>query len=323
MIKDLTIADFSEIADLFNGYAFKQYSSYPKINKDLVDNYFYCDLINTGKDYESYILGLKEKSHYIAFCILKKAQIESETYKKNIFTITHIISNDSYIPSVNNKIKLLRYIFSKWDTSLDMVSCRTNINDTSTVHALEKIGFLHMDCLGTFSYEMPIKAKISKNPNCCIRLFQDSDLEKLKVIAKKSFTIDRFHSDCKLPKSQSDNLYKTFIENAAIGIGADKIMVAEHKNKVIGFNTIELENRLLAQLGAYVGSFVLNAVSSEYRNQGIYSSLINDSLIYLNNNVDYVEIKTHINNFPVHKVLPKFGFKLTNVQSTFHKWKYQ
>jgi ribosomal protein S18 acetylase RimI-like enzyme len=201
-----------------------------------------------------------------------------------------------------------------------MVSCRADVHDFSSVHALEKKSFLLMDGLVTYTMDMSKFKKNGQRISCQIRLFDKDDLTKIEKIAQNSFSLDRYHNDCHLPRQQSDILYKEFVKNASKGVGADRILVAVSEGKVIGFNTIESKNRLLAHIGIPVSTFVLNAVSSEYRNRGVYSSLIYESLNELSGQTDEVEIRTHVNNFPVHHALSRLGFKLTRSQVTYHRW---
>jgi len=104
------------------------------------------------------------------------------------------------------------------------------------------------------------------------------------------------------------------------GMGADMVLVAECDDRVAGFNTIEYHKSIYSQFGIKIGSFVLNAVAPEYRDRGIYSSLMNESLQYLEGRADLAEIRTQASNFPVHRALPKIGFRLSLSQLTFHAW---
>jgi RimJ/RimL family protein N-acetyltransferase len=318
--KVLEKGEIYELTDLLNNYFFKPYFNCVKLNREVLADYFFYEIQNAIRINENYIVGLQENGKYIAFCVLKKSETESEILEKQIFSLSHIVSLGSYTTALKNKLKLLDFLNSNFSVCIDMLSCRANANDISTIHALEKQLFIYMDGLVTYSFEMPQRKSRTISPFFTIRLSKKEDLDQIKKIAYTSFSIDRFHNDPHIPKKQSNKIYVKFIENATQGIGADRILVAEYDNEIIGFNSIEIKNRLLAQFGIRIGSFPLNAVSSDYRNRGVYSGLVNDSLIYLNERTDIVEIRAHINNYPVHRALSKLGFKLTLSQITFHHW---
>ena len=201
-----------------------------------------------------------------------------------------------------------------------MVSCRANSEDLSTIHVLEKEAYHYMDNLVTYTFDLKQTRPERKTHPYRIRPVQKMDGNTLKKIVRDSQFMDRFHNDPHIPREESDRLYETFIENAMRGVGADMVLVAECDDEVGGFNTIESQNRHYSTYGIKIGSFVLNAVAPEFHRQGIYSSLMNESLLYLEGRADLAEIRTHAGNSPVHRALPRIGFRLSLSQLTFHAW---
>jgi hypothetical protein len=265
-------------------------------------------------------VGLKKDRELIGFCLVKKAELESRVFGKEIYAITHLMSDGDYCQSLENNLKLLTFLITDSGMKTDMLSCRVDSDDYSAIHALEKLSFFLVDGLNTYSYEMK---NFSGNPGkhgYATRLYQEDDLEKLKEIARVSFSLDRFHNDQNIPKTQSDTLYEKFFENATKGIGADKVVVAVDNGTPIGFNTLEVQNRLMAGFGIRYGSFILTSVDSHYRDRGVYSSLILSSLQYLEKTSDIVDVRMHFNNYPVHRVLSRLGFTISKAQLTFHRW---
>jgi len=273
------------------------------------------------RENEAYIVGLKNNNALKGFCVIKKAEPESMIIGKEIYSITHMISDGNFRESLKNKLTLLKFLTSNLDQKIDMISCRVDFDDISTIHALEKQSFTLVDGLNTYSFEMKNLSNSKRQPIFPTRLYQENDLERLKEIARLSFSNDRFHNDPRIPKKQSDSLYEKFIENATYGIGADQVMVVEDNGALIGFNSIEVYNRLMARFGIRIGSFILSAVALKHRNRGVYSSMIISSLKYLEETSDIVEIRMHLDNYPVHHVLSKLGFNITKSQLTFHNWK--
>jgi len=319
-IKTLEKDELPQLAQLITNYQVASRFNKLRIGREKVSDYafFYVeDLINIPGNR---IIALTEKNKIKAFCAIKPSETETAVFGKKIFYIDSLLSTGTYQSSLKNKQALLSYFHSYFSKHTDMVSCRADADDFSCVHALEKNSFLLMDGLVTYTMEMSKFRKDDRHFPCNIRLFEKNDLTKIEEIAQTSFSLDRYHNDCHIPVQKSDLLYREFAKNASKGIGADRILVAVSDGNVIGFNTIESKNRLLARIGITMSSFVLNAVSSEYRNMGVYSSLIYESLNNLSGQTDEVEIRTHVNNFPVHRALSRLGFNLTRSQVTFHRW---
>ena len=318
-----SIVENDEISELFwliDGYAFKPYSQYSQFNCRVLSEAFLKEIQNIAADRENHIIAVKENHRPVALCVARKSGVESDVFHKKIYAITSLISEGSYNDSVSNKQKLLRFFARHYMSDIGMVSCRTNSKDLSTIHVLEKEAYLCMDNLVTYTFDLKQPRPDRKAHPYRIRPVQKKDGNTLKKIVRDSQFMDRFHNDPHISREKSDRLYETFIENAMKGIGADTVLVAECDDKVAGFNTIESQNRLYSSYEIKIGSFVLNAVAPEYRNRGIYSSLMDDSLLYLEGNADLAEIRTHAGSSSVHRTLPKIGFRLSLSQLTFHAW---
>ena len=104
---------------------------------------------------------------------------------------------------------------------IGMVSCRTNSEDLSTIHVLEKEAYRYMDNLVTYTFDLKKTRPERKTHPYWIRPVQRMDGNTLKKIVRDSQFMDRFHNDPHIPREESDRLYETFIENAMRGVGAE------------------------------------------------------------------------------------------------------
>lgn len=323
MMSKVSILKRDEIFELFGlieESPFKPYFQYPRFDCSNLSEAFFKNLQAIAADPNSHIIALKEEDHPVAFCVARKSGIESEIFHKKIYAIPYLISAGSYKDSMSNKQKLLRFFSRYYMSGIGMVSCRANSEDLSTIHALEKERYRYMDTLVTYAIDLKQPRPKYQSIPYRIRPVQKSEVTTLKKIVRDSHFMDRFHNDPHIPRKESDRLYETFIENAVKGKGADAVFIAECESKVVGFNTIEIQNRLYSPFGIKIGSFVLNAVAPEFRSQGIYSNLMHESLQYLQDRADLAEIRTHAGNAPVHRALPRLGFRLSLSQLTFHAW---
>jgi GNAT superfamily N-acetyltransferase len=313
--------ELTALFPLICGVNLKNTAFSPNFDKSFLSDLLFLEIKKIMSENDGYVIGLKSKNKITGFCVIKKAEPESMVFGKEVYSLTHIISDGNYHESLKNKLALLAFLAPDFEKKIDMISCRVDSGDISTIHALEKQSYMLADGLNTYSFEMKNLSTYKRQPVFSTRLYQHADLEQLKEIARLSFSVDRFHNDPFIPKTKSDSLYEKFIENATLGIGADQIMVAENDSIILGFNTIEVQNQLMARYGIKIGSFILTAVALNYRNRGVYSSLIIASLKYLEETSDRAEIRTHFNNYPVHHVLSRLGFTITKSQLTFHRWK--
>ncbi len=319
----ISVVEYDELSELFwltEGYPFKPYSQYSQIDCDVLSEAFFEEIRKIAAEKENRIITIKENHSPVALCIARKSIVESEVFCKDIFAITHLISGGSYKDSVSNKQKLLRFFLLNIMKSTGMVSCRANSEDLSTIYALENNTFRYMDSLVTYAFDLRKSLPEYKGNPYRIRPVKKTDGDNLKKIVRDSQFMDRFHNDPHFSRKESDRLYETFIGNAIKGKGVDRVLVAECEHQIAGFNTIESQNHHYSSYGIRIGSFVLNAVAPEFRSRGIYSSLMEESLRYTEDSADLVEIRTHAGNYPVHRALPRIGFRLSLSQLTFHAW---
>ena len=145
-----------------------------------------------------------------------------------------------------------------------------------------------------------------------LRDFVESDIESLMEIAKGSFTFDRYHSDPFLDNNLCDKYYEQWLYNSCHGF-ADKIVVAEYNNEVVGFSTANADH------SQELGHMVLSAVSSKYRGLGTYTSMEYELIKWLKEEgFKGALLGTQINNVAVQKTWIKLGFTVLDSEYVLH-----
>lgn len=145
-----------------------------------------------------------------------------------------------------------------------------------------------------------------------IRDFKDADINSLSVIAKDSFTYDRYHSDPHLDDSLCDAYYEQWLYNSCYGF-ADKVIVSEYNDEVVGFTTGKADH------SQEYGHLVLSAVSDKYRGLGIYTSMIYEGVKWLETEgFKGLIVGTQINNLAVQKAWIKLGFTILDSEYVLH-----
>ena len=312
--------ELDTIKPLLMDYRYKSYYYYQEFTSTLLSEFLYNHIQNVLENEIWYCIGIKKNNKLVGLCILKKLNWDTEHFGFNVANIDNIISLGEYFESIKNKLKLLSFIELSFREDIRTLSCKTDPSDASSIHTLERKGFMIMDTLVTYSFDLR-KAKIRELPvSCELRFSRKSDRESLKSLAYNSFYLDRFHVDPNYPKEKCDELHSKWIENACNGIGADRVIVAEIEDIPVGFTTVKESNDASKILGVRIASMILSAVSPKARGKGIYTSMINEGLNYLKDKADMVEVGTQGNNYPVQKSWCKLGFKMVKSQISFHKW---
>jgi dTDP-4-amino-4,6-dideoxy-D-galactose acyltransferase len=182
---------------------------------------------------------------------------------------------------------------------------RLKASDFSSIHALEKNGFLLVD--GTLALELSEYKADESSEN--IRLAELNDISALRQLAGNVFSGTRFYVDPVILKEKADELYATWIENAVKGIAADSVLIWEENEKILGFVTLQKK-----------GHIDLIAVSKDAQGKGIGRKLVQATFKYFKDwGVKTIALETQTTNIAALRTYQACGFKITNAFLTY-RW---
>ena len=186
----------------------------------------------------------------------------------------------------------------------DHITLRISCDDKETTNSAIKNGFFICDTLVQWAFMNGQSLLADIEYKVQIRECNETDLPFLKDIARKSFKIDRFHSDKSLNDDLCDSYYEKWIENSFRGF-AEKVFVAEYEEKPVGFITAKTYK------DDEFGHMVLSAVSSDYRGLGIYTALVHYCAKWMlssHSELKGILVGTQIDNIAVQRAWAKLGF---------------
>lgn len=204
---------------------------------------------------------------------------------------------------VKNKVKLL--------------IARCSISDLDAAQSMEQQGFLLMDTLIYYIYDLARQPIPSAVCNVKFRPIRTGEEKAIEMVAVESFRnyFGHYHADKKLDNNKCDEVYVDWAKKACVAKESDEnFLVAEIKDSVVAFGVFRLNSR-------DEGELFLGGIHPEYQGQGIYQSFLHRAVEWcLSKNAKRMMISTQLNNVAVQKVLTKFGFEITRGCYTFHKW---
>jgi hypothetical protein len=312
---DLSI---NNLENIFASNQFLPYSEYG-IPTALLMNYVIEDIKNSLEK-GSLVLLAESKNTILGILTCGKSEWDSNHFGVEIANIRYLFTLGNYYEKRKNTKALLTHL-SKI-SNFKLLIARSHTEDTSLIHALEDSSFRLMDTLVTHYFDFKNKV-CDFEETCSIEPLKD-ELPELKKIAKTSFSeakvaTDHFHADHRLNESKSDALYEQWVEEAS----KDKdsvVLVAKIDNCTVGFITSKIHYQLNSYSNKKIGALILSAVTPEYRQAKIYTSMIHATLQWFSDKVDIAELGTQIGNYSVQRVWPKFGTKIVRSQNTWHKW---
>jgi len=200
---------------------------------------------------------------------------------------------------------------------IDLLVARCSTSDLEAVQEMESKGFLLMDTLVYYSFDLT-KKQIPEDPcEVRVRRLQPGDEAEIPRVASAAFKgyMGHYHADRRLDSSKCDEAYRSWAERSCTpGKAADEVLVAEIGGKVAGFATLRLNSPQEVE-------GLLYAVAPESQGKGICPLLMIRSLQWSRaQGAKRMMISTQVTNVSMQKVWCRTGFEPSHSYYTFHKW---
>lgn len=210
---------------------------------------------------------------------------------------------------------------------VNLLTARVSVDDLALVHDLEADGFRLMDTLVYYAVDPALAPKPWPELTCgVVRLAKDTDKSAIEMIAAESFEHypSHYHMD---PRLDDSAVIDAYIDWAGTSLDrmndSHLVIVAESKNRVVGFLTFRLQDRPLGggKKPSQEFQIVLNAVGTNSRGKGVYSALLANVIGRASAaGAVRVSVSTQLNNYAVQRVWSRLGFMHYDSAYTFHKW---
>lgn len=315
--------DFYRCIPLLESYPFKPYSHYDH----LVDNraltqLFALQLWESLCKNSSTAFWIQGPDGVEGLVFLTPLPWDSQQLGIRVARLEHFIALGDYERQYLIKGNLLAAVLEECTgKGIRYLISRIHSSDLSTIHLLERHGFIMVDGILTFSADIRNSRGFSPPANLEVRLSRPEDIEPIKAIARSSFIYDRFHSDPLIPKALADELHAVWVENSCLGKAADAVIVATENEQILGFVTCKIDRRSKGVLGLTIGTIVLVATAPDARNRGVAKAATYGALAWFKEQgVDFVEVGTQLRNIPASRLYQACGFRLAATSLTLRTW---
>lgn len=200
---------------------------------------------------------------------------------------------------------------------IDLLIARCGTSDLVTAQEMERNGFLLMDSLVYYGFDLSRKAIPLWPCDFLVRRLEADDHDQIRLVASQAFKgySGHYHSDTRLDQRKCDEGYISWAERSLTSNGAaDEVLVAEHNGSVIGFGTLRSNS-------AREVEGLLFGVAPEYQRRGVCPALMVQSLRWCHSQgAQKMLISTQVTNVSMQKVWCRLGFEPSYSYYTFHKW---
>jgi GNAT superfamily N-acetyltransferase len=200
---------------------------------------------------------------------------------------------------------------------IDLLIARCLTTEFGTVHQMSEAGFLLMDALVYYAFDLSRRPIPDESPKVQIRTFRPEDKAQVQEVAAASFQgyFGHYHADPRLDRKKSDEGYTSWAVRSCVSKEvADEVLIAEREGRVVGFATLRINS-------PQEGEGVLFGVAPEAQGLGIYRSFMLSGMQWCKKQgVQRMVVSTQITNIAVQKVWCRVGFEPSHSYYTFHKW---
>lgn len=205
--------------------------------------------------------------------------------------------------------------------NIDLLIARCATHNLNAVQNIEAHGFLLMDALIYYSFDLSKKAIPEPASEFLVRPAQPEDKDQVRRIASAAFCgyQGHYHADPRLDRRKCDEAYASWAERSAVlKAAADEVLVAElnteDRGSLAGFATLRMNS-------PEEGEGPLVAVAPEHQKRGVCRALMIHCLHWCRSQgAGRMVISTQITNIPMQKVWCRVGFEPRASYYTFHKW---
>ena len=207
----------------------------------------------------------------------------------------------------------------KWarDNAIQLLMGRCDTSDIKVINSMEKANFLLMETLVCYKFDFLNRSVPEAKKNIPIRSILPKDIKAIGEISKTAFKdfIDHFHRDPKLNQEKCDALYEQWAINSYKDKNlAERIIIADDRGKVLGFQMTKRVNEEVAEGG-------LAAIDLKSQGRGIYTSLLINAMQWCKEKgFKKMEVKTQIPNYKVQRIWQRHGFEINSSLHTLHLW---
>ena len=317
----------SSILPLLDSSRFSPYRYLIHQDKERYIRYWLEEISHSARNPTSDLLVALQDDHTVGLVMMDELPWDSQIFQRRMCKISELVlDNQDKSRSELSNLLVSRAIQWARERRYEFMLCKTYTDDVVNIHALENAGFLLVDTLLYFFVDFrrdpwsSIPEQLAED-GVSIRLAKPEDEAELVELAHLSFQhhIGRYHSDPNFNYNQATKVYEQWMRSSLAGY-ADFFVLAEINNRITGLSIWKKPSDLEQQLPVRIGHYSIGAVHPDFYGRKLFTLLSYEGMKLIKDDVDGIEMPTHINNYPVQRASIKLGSHLVDARHSFHKW---
>jgi dTDP-4-amino-4,6-dideoxy-D-galactose acyltransferase len=234
---------------------------------------------------------------------------DSEQLGTTAARINYLVADGPYAQQVETKFALLKRVVKEAVArGIRHLSIRIDAADLSSLHVLEQTGFITVDSILTFGINLEEHQANEIDHDFTLRAATHADAEVAAQLAATAYSKDRFHADPSISTDRADRLHAEWIRNSCLGKAADRVLLAEDSNGLLGYVTCAIRRTPDEKT---IGTIVLVASAPHARGRGVgYATTMAALEWFREQGCATVEVGTQLSNITASRLYQKCGFRL-------------
>ncbi len=271
--------------------------------------------VESGGIAKTYNLG----GTMVGLCVVRPDQWASRELSTRTYQIDHLIATGSPETRTLIKAMLLRETMRNIIGKVCFVT-QVPYTDLASINALERMGFTATQTSLVMARDLS-HHQSSARPEEIYEVQQASadDVDSILQETAGQIPTGIFGWDSRLPRSTMTKVYRDWLRNYASEQG---LLLAQDRGRTVGLLAERIHSDATQFLGFSVGSIALIATIPEYRNNGVASQLMADSLHqFRNQGVRLAEVVAYAADTPTVQCCQSQGFVTVESTLTMVNWR--
>ena len=326
-IGEVSQREVAKLTSLFHDNKFHPYRFVYSERKNELASFLAYEITRLINDKTSTVYFLSRNNQVIGVAAYSKLAWDSDVIGHSMSALQHF-----YIrPGIQDglivaKMLVDRIVDHARNQGAECLVSKPYSNDYNLIHALEAHGFLLVDTLLDYVYDirryaLETLSQIAFDNRVKIRFAEAGDLDSLVEVAKACFKghFGRYHTDERIPKDRADQIYVEWIKSSLAGY-ADWIIVVEYEDRIAGYSVWKKPSLQESEMSVRVGHYSIGAVHPDYSGRKLFTAITSAGLKLFDGVADVIKGPTHINNYPVQRGYARLNWHIADSRFSFHKW---
>ena len=315
-IRQLSAGDLDLVESAVHAYPYKSYRHYRVFSRKAQSAIMVAEIASTLKHPEGVVL---QDTSLATPAIVVARRLAWDT----AFFGVPMARIDYVLASTRSSAEAVLAAAAKalGERGVKHVSARVDVQDISTMAALEAQGYRLMDAIVTYTTRPHKEPPNPVREVGRIRDFRPEDGPELVRIAEEAYRgfRGRFHLDPNIANERADALYGEWARQCVAHTMADTILVSEGASgQLLGFLAFRKREPVSSVGGVAVYGGGLGACRID--TPGAYAGLIRAGTVWAHERDGVAECQTQNYNFPTIRIYEAVGAHYVRAEYTLHCW---